>query len=156
MQKLYYLIPIMSFMQMSKSPLPTFVLLTLTIVTAIGTIINPIYAQQPNPDDPFVIVFTLAGVDNITGEVASWVTGNNVTRSVFYNASQADLLAPEINDGFVDQSIVLPNGTLEIGDEYTACTVILKDKYLTCDTGFNAPTNRAEFFGVTVPSSKGK
>jgi hypothetical protein len=142
----------MSFMYVSeKSMLPTFVLLTLTIVTATGTIINPIYAQQPSPDDPFVVVVTLAGVDNSTGEVASWVTVNNVTRTAFYNASQVDLLAPEINDGFVEAPIVFPNGTLKIGDEYTACTVIPKDKYMTCDTGFNAPTNRAEFFEVMVP-----
>jgi hypothetical protein len=140
-----------------KSMLPAFVLLMPVIIAAAGAIINPIYAQQrPIPDNPFVVVFTLAGVANSTGEVTSWVTANNITKSAFYNASQVDLLAPVINDGFVDASIVLPNGTLEVGDEYTACTVIPKDKYMTCETGFNAPTNRAEFVGVTVPSSKGE
>jgi hypothetical protein len=150
-QKLYYLITVRSFMYVSgKSTLPTFVLLTLVIVAATGT--GPIYAQQrPSPDNPFVVVFTLAGVNNSTGEVASWVTANNVTRSTFYNASQVDLLSPAINDGFVEGIVTLPNGTLEVGDEYMACTIILKDKYLTCEEGFNAPTNRAEFADVTVP-----
>ena len=137
--------------------LATFVLLTLVLVSAAATMMNPTYAQQgQTADTPFVVVFTLAGVDNSTGEVANWVTANNITRSTFYNASQVDLLAPEVNDGFVDATIVLPNGTLAVGDDYKACTVILKDKYLTCDIGFNAPTNRAEFVSVIVPSSKGK
>jgi hypothetical protein len=60
------------------------------------------------------------------------------------------------NNGFVDASVVLPNGTLQVGDEYTACSLILKDADLTCDKGFNAPTNRAEFVGVIVPSSDRK
>jgi hypothetical protein len=140
-----------------KSPIPTFVLLTLVIVAATGTILNPIYAQQrSSPEDPFVVVFTLAGVDNSTGDVANWVTVNNITKSAFYNSSQVDLLDTRANDGFVDASLLLPNGTSAVGDEYTACTIILKDKYLTCVTGFNSPTNRAEFVSVAVPSIKGK
>jgi hypothetical protein len=140
-----------------KSTIPTLVVFTLVMISAAAAIMNSTYAQQrQSSDDPFVVVFTLAGVNNSTGDVASWVTVNNMTRSAFYNASQLDLLDTIPNDGFVDASLVIPNGTLAIGDKYTACTVILKDKYLTCDTGFNAPTNRAEFVGVTVPSSKGK
>jgi hypothetical protein len=135
----------------------TFVLLTVVMVSATAAVMNSTDAQQrQSSDSPFVVVFTIAGVDNSTGELASWVTVNNITRSTFYNASQIDLLDANAHDGFIDASVTLPNGTLAIGDEYTACTVILKDKYLTCNAGFNAPTNRAEFVDVMIPSSRGK
>ena len=140
-----------------RSRFPALVLLTPTIVITVAVIINPTYAQRTQTtDEPFAVVITLAGVDNSTGFVANWVTANNITRANFYNASDVDLIDTIPNDGFVDTSIVLPNGTLHLGDEFTVCTVIIKDVYLTCDKGFNAPTNRAEFVSVFVPSSDRK
>jgi hypothetical protein len=132
-------------------------LLPLGILSTMAAIMDPTHAQETQSEDnPFVVVFTLAGVDNSTGNVASWVNVNNITRaSAFYNASQVDLL-DTANDGFAGVSLALPNGTLGVGDEFTACTIILEDVYLTCSKGFNSPTNRAEFVGVMVPSDKGK
>jgi hypothetical protein len=154
--KFIILYPLRFFMYvLRKSMLFASALLTLGMLSAIPAIMNPAHAQKTQSEDnPFVVVFTLAGVDNSTGNVASWVTVNNITRAAaFYNASQVDLL-DTTKDGFVDTSLVLPNGTLGVGDEYTACTIILEDVYLTCSTGFNAPTNRAEFVEVIAPSSK--
>jgi hypothetical protein len=140
-----------------KSMLFASALITLGILSAMAAIMDLTHAQETQSEDnPFVVVFTLAGVDNGTGNVASWVNVNNITRaSAFYNASQVDLL-DTASDGFVDTSLALPNGTLGVGDEFTACTIILEDVYLTCSTGFNAPTNRAEFVGVMTPSGNVK
>jgi hypothetical protein len=139
------------------SRLPTLFLLTLAIVLAAGVIMNPTYAQRGQAtDDPFVVFITVAGVDNSTGFVANWATANNITRAALYNASDTDLIDTNPNDGFVDTALVFPNGTIQVGDEYAACTIIMKDKYLTCYKGFNAPTNRAEFAEVLIPSSHSK
>jgi hypothetical protein len=117
-----------------------------------ATAVNTSYAQSgQTADDPFVVVFSLGGVDTDTGFIANWVTSHNITRAAFYNASQVDLQDASPNDGFVDSSVVFPNGTLQLGDEYAACTVILKDAQLTCANGFNAPTARAEFVSVLIP-----
>jgi hypothetical protein len=124
----------------------------LVMVSGMAVIVNPSYAQQgQTSDNPFVVVFSLGGVDKNTGLIANWVTSNNITRAAFYNASQVDLQDPRPNDGFVEASVAFPNGTLQLGDEYTACTIVLKDSYLTCDKGFNAPTNRAEFVSILIP-----
>jgi hypothetical protein len=137
-----------------RNSFPTFVLLMLVIVSVTIMNINSTYAQREEiEDNPFVVIFTLAGVESDTNFVVSWVTANNITRAAYYNATEVDLLDASPNDGFVDASVVPPNGTLEVGDEYTACSLILKDAYLTCDKGFNAPTNRAEFVEVLIPSS---
>jgi hypothetical protein len=140
---------------MSGRKLSNFVLLTLVIVSVTTITINPTHAQRgDSADNPFVVVFTMAGVDNSTDFVANWVTVNNVTRGTYSNLSEIDLMDTHPNDGFVETSVLLPNGTLQIGDEYTACSVILKDAYLTCEKGFNAPTNRAEFVDVSITPSQ--
>jgi hypothetical protein len=137
-----------------RNSLPTLVLLMLVIVSVTTMNINPTYAQREETEDnPFVVIFSMAGVDGDTGHVVNWVTANNITRSVYYNATEVDLMDPNPNDGFVDASVIPPNGTLQVGDEYTACSLILKDAHLTCDKGFNAPTNRAEFVEVLIPES---
>jgi hypothetical protein len=136
-----------------RNSLPTLVLLTLVIVLVMAVNINPTYAQRDAlQDNPFVVIFSLAGVDSDTNFVVNWVTANNITRSAYYNATEVDLMDPTPNDGFIDASVILPNGTLQVGDEYTACSLILKDANITCEKGFNAPTNRAEFVDVLVPS----
>jgi hypothetical protein len=127
-------------------------LLILVMLSSITVIIYPSYAQrEQTTDDPFVVIFSVGGVNNSTGLIANWITSHNITMAAFYNASQVDLQDARPNDGFVDASVVFPNGTLQLGDEYTACTIILKDANLTCDKGFNAPTNRAEFVSVLIP-----
>lgn len=138
-----------------KSRLPALVLLTLGMVLSTIVTINPIHAQVgQTTDNPFVVVITIQGVDNRTGFIANWITANNITEGTFYNASELDLKDTIPNDGFLDVSLVLPNGTMQVSDEFKACTVILKDAYLRCDKGFNAPTNRAEFVSVLIPSSE--
>ncbi|HEU4822476.1 MAG TPA: hypothetical protein VFS97_03545 [Nitrososphaeraceae archaeon] len=135
-------------------------ILVLVIVPAVAPFFFSSYAQREKPEDnPFVVVFTVAGVDKDTGFVANWVTANNVTRIAYYNASEVDLkdTNPRTrNDGFVEGAVTLPNGTLQVGEEYTACSIIFKDAHVTCDKGFNAPTNRAEFADVSIPSSSRK
>jgi hypothetical protein len=134
-------------MHTSKTGRPYNLFLLILAVT-----IYPSYAQrEQTADNPFVVIFSVGEVDKSTGLIASWVTSHNTTRAAFYNASLVDLQDTRPNDGFVDASVVFPNGTLQLGDEYTACTIILKDAYLTCDKGFNAPTNRAEFVSVLIP-----
>jgi hypothetical protein len=126
----------------------------LVIVSVTTMNINPTYAQTKEPEDnPFIVIFVVAGVDSDTNFVANWVTANNITRTAYYNATEVDLMDTVPNDGFVDTAVALPNGTLQIGEEYTACSIIFKDAHLTCDKGFNAPTNRAEFVDVLIPSS---
>jgi hypothetical protein len=131
---------------------PTF-LFFFTTMMIFALVVLPImvHAQETETtDQPFVVVFTMSGVDNNTGFVTHWVTANNVTNAMFYNASEMDL-TDKLHDGFIEPGVSLPNGTIQVGDIYKACTMILKQIYLTCDTGFNAPTNRPEFDSIAIP-----
>jgi aldose sugar dehydrogenase len=106
-------------------------------------------------DEPFTVTFSIAGVDNHTGYVINWVTANNVTRDAMFNASEVDLLETNARDGFVEWSLLLPNGTMHIGDKFKACTAVPQYMYQVCDIGFNWPTTRGESVSVTVPNLYG-
>jgi aldose sugar dehydrogenase len=113
---------------------------------------NPVQSQriQTIDEGPFVVAFLTAGVENDTGEVINWVTANNVTNVMLYNASDADL-KDNRQDGFIETPVSLPNGTIHIGDKYKACTSVLKDDNIICNTGFNWPGGRAEYNSIMLP-----
>ncbi len=113
---------------------------------------NPVQTQREQLLDkaPFVVLFSIGGVHNDTGEAISWVTTNNVTNTLLYNASETDL-KDNRQDGFIDIQLILPNGTMHIGDEYKACTMVLKDDNLICNEGFNWPNDRSEYNSVMLP-----
>jgi glucose/arabinose dehydrogenase len=106
-----------------------------------------------NTDDPFAVAFSIAGVDNDTGYLVNWVTAKNVTRAIVSNASNLDVVqtTTSAEDGLIETSVSLPNGTMHIGDEYKACTMIPKYIYRVCDIGINWPGNRQESVSVTIP-----
>jgi glucose/arabinose dehydrogenase len=125
----------------------------------LGQTSNTIQAQGVpailKTDDPFIVAFSIAGVNNHTGYVINWVTANNVTRSVSYNASGIDLEDTHPKDGFISTGITLPNGTMNIGDKYKACTMVPGQMYRVCSIGFNWPTTRHESISVTIPNLNG-
>jgi hypothetical protein len=89
-------------------------------------------------------------VNNNTGSVTNWVTANNVTNVLFYNASEIDSKDNRL-DGFIESAVTFPNGTIHIGDKYEACTIVLNDNNLVCNTGFNSPLIRPESSSVILP-----
>jgi aldose sugar dehydrogenase len=108
-------------------------------------------------DEPYVHQFSIAGVDNDTGDVVTWVTANNVTRAKVTNASQLALVqnSTYAKDGFIDILVFLPNETIPIGDKYKACVAVPKYMYQVCDVGFNEPSKLWEITTVTIPNING-
>ena len=70
------------------------------------------------------MAFSIAGIDSDTGYVINWVIANNVTIPIFFNASEVDLVDANAKDGFIETVVTLPNGTIDIGDKYKACTTV--------------------------------
>ena len=120
----------------------------------LGQTANEPHAQRVpairNADDPFVVVFSNAGVDNGTGYVINWVNANNVTTAISSNASDLDLVDTNAKDGFVETVIRLPNGTIGIGDKFKACTMVPRYMYRVCSMGFDWPTDRPEVVSVMI------
>ena len=108
-------------------------------------------------DEPYTHQFSIAGVDNDTGYVVSWVTANNVTRALGQNASEVALVqnSTYAKEGFIEMLVSLPNGTIPIGDKYKACVAVPKYMYQVCDKGFNEPSKPWEITTVTLPNLNG-
>jgi hypothetical protein len=136
-------------MYLLKIALKLSILLSLSLSLLFA--LNPIYGQiRP---DPFTVVLTMKGVDDNTGPLVSWVTVSGKTKSVVYNGTDAERI-DKISDNIIATPISFPNGTIGIGANYTACTLVLKNAKHTCDTGFNTSTNVVEFAYLDISPSK--
>jgi hypothetical protein len=114
-------------------------------------ITNQAYSQKKQ--DSFITLLTLSGVDKSTGDVVSWITVKNLTRSVVYNATDAEE-KDKIKDGIVAAALTFPNGTIGVGDEFLACSLVLKDITYICDSGFNTSTSGAEIAYLPIDLAK--
>jgi hypothetical protein len=52
--------------------------------------------------------------------------------------------------GLIEYVSTFPNVTVNAGDEYKACVVLVKDLELTCKTGLNSPVARPEFVDISL------
>jgi hypothetical protein len=52
--------------------------------------------------------------------------------------------------GIVEYVATFPNMTVNNGDEYKVCALIIKDSNLICETGTNSPALRPEFEDLYV------
>jgi len=112
---------------------------------------TPIQAQEAEVNETFTVVVTLYGVDNMTDNVVTFFsTTNNITRGTVFNATEMDLNDTSKNDGIVDVYLAFPNITIPVGEEFTACNMVLRDLSLVCDTGHNSPSPRAEYIGLLL------
>jgi hypothetical protein len=130
------------------------VALVISVSTASST--NPIQAQEAeeNKNETFTVVVTLYGVDNMTGNVVTFVSTNNITRGTVLNATQIDLNDTGKNDGIVDVYLTFPNITISAGNEFKACNMVLRDLSIVCDIGHNSPSRRAEYIDLLLQSTK--
>jgi hypothetical protein len=139
--------------KMEKTPTLLFLGATLTIATFV-VIVNSAFAQETQTTaEPFVVISAIQGIDSKTGYILNWATANNITVPRLYNASTVDL-EDEAKDGIVEIPITFPNSTVSTGDKFSACALVLKDKSMTCQEGFDSPSSRAEFVSFLVSLDK--
>lgn len=111
---------------------------------------TPIQAQEAEVNEIFTVVVTLYGVDNMTDNVVTFFSTNNITRGTVLNATEIDLNDTSKNDGIVDVYLTFPNITIPAGEEFTACNMVLRDLSLVCDTGHNSPSPRTEYIDLLL------
>ena len=99
---------------------------------------------------------TLFGIDKSKGDVIAIVTANNGEASrVKFLDSEAPYVvsttnATETSGGLIEYVATFPNVTVNVGNEYEACAVPIKDLELTCKTGNNSPAARPEFVDISL------
>ena len=130
------------------------------ILTSVFITIQPIQAETGKGEDIFKVIMTIFGVDKSKGDVIAIVTANNGEASrVKFLDTEAPYVVPTINDtgtsggGIIEYTATFPNVTVNVGNEYKACVLPLKNidvDSLICKTGHNSPAARPEFVDISL------
>lgn len=99
---------------------------------------------------PFKVLITLFGVDNSTGYVMSIVSANNLTKFRLFNATENDLEDLESRDGMTQISISFQNVTINNGNPFKVCNVLVKEMEMECIKSYKTPRLKQESTGFTV------
>ena len=114
-------------------------------------------------EDVFKVIVTLFGVEPTTGNIVTFVTIDNMSNVKAFDAAKyyIPIDTTESSDntinathgssngiegsGIVELNLAFPNATsIKSGDEYRACSIVVKDLRMVCETGVNTPALRAE------------
>jgi hypothetical protein len=105
---------------------------------------------------------TIFGVEKSKGDVVAMVTVNNGEASkvkfldtdAFLAPSNLTTLSPTTNPAagsdIIEYVATFPNITVDVGEEYKACVLPLKDLEMVCTTGNNSPASRPEFVDLLL------
>jgi hypothetical protein len=114
-------------------------------------------------EDVFKVIVTLFGVEPTTGNIVTFVTIDNMSNVKAFDAAKyyIPIDTTESSDntinathgssngiegsGIVELNLAFPNATsIKSGDEFRACSIVVKDLRMVCETGVNTPALRAE------------
>jgi hypothetical protein len=147
-------------------PVAIITVIAIIITMSVQNSLHVGYAQTmtvKEKKDVFKVIVTLFGVEPTTGNIVTFVTIDNMsnvksfdaakyyipidtTESSNYavNATHGSSNGIEGN-GIVELNLAFPNATsIKSGDEFRACSIVVKDLRMVCETGVNTPALRAE------------
>jgi hypothetical protein len=130
--------------------------LVMLMVVAVSTsgAVNPIPAQGETGKgtDVFKVILSLFDIQPTTGDVVAIVTVNGESKVKAFETANIAINATE--GGGIQQYIAtFPNVNVNVGDEYKACALLLRElsaDSLLCKTGFNSPAKRPEFIDLSL------
>ena len=130
------------------------------MIIAVSTsgMISPINAETGKGTDVFKVILSLFDIQPTTGDVVAIVTVNDESKVKFFETSNIATNASQAGGGIIQYVATFPNVNVNVGDEYKACALLLKDvgtESLTCTTGQNSPAKRPEFVDLSLASVAG-
>lgn len=105
-------------------------------------------AQQTNAKN-FDVILTLYGINGTTGNVFAFVKAHNMIKNTLINATKLDI-SDNNTDGIGQTGFSFANLTLNPGEPYTTCVVILKDVKMICSTDYKTPFPRPQFVDISI------
>ena len=106
--------------------------------------------------DIFKVIMTVQGLNHNTGDVVTIVSVNGESRVKLFDDSKTYIHSINANgtDGLIEYVATFPNMTVNSGDEYKVCALMVKDSSLICETGINSPALRPEFKDLYIQEEK--
>ena len=123
-------------------------------------------AETGKGTDVFRVIMTVFGVDKSKGDVVAIVTVNNGEASkvkfLDIDTLQSSLTTsapsttnPAVGGGIIEYVATFPNITVNAGEQYEACILLVKNLELICTTGSNSPAHRPEFVDLSLNATTG-
>lgn len=107
--------------------------------------------------DIFKVILTVQGLDKNTGDIVTLVSVNGDSRVKLFDDTKTYIHSINASDGtggLVEYVATFPNMTVNGGDEYKVCALMVKDSNLICETGTNSPALRPEFKDLYLQEGK--
>jgi hypothetical protein len=136
----------------------TIIVMIMIIAVSTSGMISPINAETGKGTDVFKVILSLFDIQPTTGDVVAIVTVNDESKVKFFETSNIATNASQAGGGIIQYVATFPNVNVNVGDEYKACALLLKDvgtESLTCTTGQNSPAKRPEFVDLSLASVAG-
>ena len=147
-------------------PVAIITVIAIVITILVQSSLHVGYAQTTTvkeKKDVFKVIVTLFGVEPTTGNIVTFVTIDNMSNVKAFDAAKYYIPIDTTGSsnyavnathgssngiegsGIVELNLAFPNATsIKSGDEFRACSIVLKDLRMVCDTGVNTPALRAE------------
>ena len=98
------------------------------------------------------------GIQPTTGDVVAIVSVNGESKVKLFDTANIAVNATQ-GGGILEFVATFPTVNVNVGDEYKACALLLKDlskDNLICKTGLNSPAKRAEYVDLSLADTGGK
>jgi hypothetical protein len=130
------------------------------MVMAVSTsgILSPVQAETGKGTDIFKVILSVFGIQPTTGDVVTIVSVNGESKVKLFDTANIAVNATQ-GGGILEFVATFPTVNVNVGDEYKACALLLKDlskDNLICKTGLNSPAKRAEYVDLSLADTGGK
>jgi hypothetical protein len=136
--------------------------LTAILIAAASTlvVVSPIHGQTSFPaahvDQPkrligqnLTVYLTIYGINSTTGQLDTFAKARDMVKFSSFNST---LLESQQNktDGTVLNIFNFQNLTMNTGEPFTTCVVVLKAVKMVCNTDYKAPSARPQFVDISI------
>jgi hypothetical protein len=127
------------------------VMLTLSTIS-IDAVGGQTVAKINKKQDIFKVLLTVDGINHNTGDIVTVVTVNGESKLKLFDDTKTYLTSVNSNGGggIIEHVVTFPNITVNAGDEYKACALLVQASQLFCQTGNNSPAFRPEIVDLHI------
>jgi hypothetical protein len=113
-------------------------------------------SETEKKKDIFKVIMTVQGLDHNSGDIVTIVSVNGESRVKLFDDSMTYIhsIKADGTGGLIEYVATFPNMTVNSGDEYKVCALMVKNSSLICETGTNSPALRPEFKDLYLQEEK--
>lgn len=109
----------------------------------------PVQAQPLDFNKNLAVYMTIFGLNETTGQLLAFIKAHNMTQSDLVNGTQL-FATNNKTPGVAQITLILHNATMNVGEQYSACIVVIKDTKMVCMTDYKTPYPRPQILDFSI------